>query len=71
MAFVDEAHAGDRCASHRLAPQLLGTLAEMRLSLPGELSFVTFGDWDWARAYRPAVAMIRFDRYREDPPGDL
>jgi LacI family transcriptional regulator len=53
------------CASHRLAPQLLGTLAEMRLSLPGQLSFITFGDSDWARAYRPPVAVIRFDRYRE------
>jgi DNA-binding LacI/PurR family transcriptional regulator len=53
------------CASHRLGPQLLGTLAEMRLSLPGQLSFITFGDSDWARAYRPAVAVIRFDRYRE------
>jgi LacI family transcriptional regulator len=53
------------CASHRLAPQLLGTLAEMRLSLPEQLSFITFGDSDWARAYRPSVAVIRFDRYRE------
>ena len=37
----------------------------MRLSLPGQLSFITFGDTDWVRAYRPAVAVIRFDRYRE------
>jgi DNA-binding LacI/PurR family transcriptional regulator len=37
----------------------------MRLSLPGQLSFVTFGDSDWARAYRPAEAVIQFDRYRE------
>ena len=49
-----------------LAPQLLGTLAEMQPSLPEQLSFITFGDSaDWARAYRPAVAVIRFDRYRE------
>jgi DNA-binding LacI/PurR family transcriptional regulator len=53
------------CASHRLAPQLLGTLSEMRLALPQQLSFITFGDSDWARAYRPAVAVIRFDRYGE------
>ena len=31
------------CASRRLPPQLLGTLAEIRLSLPEQLSFVTFG----------------------------
>jgi hypothetical protein len=37
----------------------------MRLALPGQFSFVTFGDSDWARAYRPAVAVIRFERYRE------
>jgi LacI family transcriptional regulator len=53
------------CASHRLAPQLLGTLADMHLALPQQVSFITFGDSDWARAYRPAVAAIRFDRYRE------
>jgi DNA-binding LacI/PurR family transcriptional regulator len=53
------------CASHRLAPQLLGTLSDLRLALPQQLSFITFGDSDWARAYRPSVAVIRFDRYRE------
>jgi DNA-binding LacI/PurR family transcriptional regulator len=53
------------CASHRLAPQLLGTLAEMQLALPRHVSFITFGDSDWSRAYRPAVAAIRFDRYLE------
>jgi DNA-binding LacI/PurR family transcriptional regulator len=39
----------------------------MRLSPPGHLSSVTFGDSDWARACRPAVVVIRFDRYREAP----
>jgi LacI family transcriptional regulator len=53
------------CSSHRLAPQLLGTFSEMRLALPQQLSFITFGDSDWAQAYRPAVTVVRFDRYRE------
>lgn len=53
------------CASHRLAPQLLGTLSLMRVAVPGDMSFVTFGDSEWAQAYRPAIAVIRFDRYAE------
>jgi DNA-binding LacI/PurR family transcriptional regulator len=53
------------CASHRLAPQLLGTLSEMGLALPQHVSFITFGDSDWSGAYRPALAAIRSDRYRE------
>ncbi len=53
------------CASHRLAPQLLGTMSDMRLALPEDVSFITFGDSDWARAYRPAIAVLRVDRYRE------
>lgn len=53
------------CASHRLAPQLLGTLSLMQVAIPDELSFVTFGDSEWAQAYRPAIAVIRFDRYAE------
>jgi LacI family transcriptional regulator len=53
------------CASHRLAPQLLGTLSLMQMAIPQDLSFVTFGDSEWAQAYRPAIAVIRFDRYAE------
>jgi LacI family transcriptional regulator len=53
------------CASHRLAPQLLGTLSLMQVAFPDDLSFVTFGDSEWAQAYRPAIAVIRFDRYVE------
>ena len=53
------------CASHRLAFQLLGALSLMRVAIPDDLSFVTFGDSEWAQAYRPAIAVIRFDRYVE------
>jgi DNA-binding LacI/PurR family transcriptional regulator len=53
------------CASHRLAPQLLGTLSLMKINIPTDLSFVTFGDSEWAQAYRPSIAVIRFDRYTE------
>ncbi len=53
------------CASHRLTPQILGTLSLMQLAIPDDLSFVTFGDSEWAQAYRPAIAVIRFDRYAE------
>ena len=65
--FIGKTKSGHAiiCASHRLAPQLLGASADMRLTLPDELSFVSFGDSDWARAYRPAVSVIRFDRYAE------
>jgi LacI family transcriptional regulator len=53
------------CASHRLAPQLLGSLARLQVVIPNDLSFVTFGDSEWTEAYRPAIAVIQFDRYVE------
>lgn len=53
------------CASHRLAPQLLGSLARLQMVIPNDLSFVTFGDSEWTEAYRPAIVVIRFDRYVE------
>jgi DNA-binding LacI/PurR family transcriptional regulator len=53
------------CASHGLAPQLLGGITTLGLAIPGELSFVTFGDSEWAAAYRPPLAVILLDRYQE------
>jgi DNA-binding LacI/PurR family transcriptional regulator len=53
------------CASHRLAPQILGVLAGMGWDMPRHISFITFGDSEWAAAYRPALSVIRLDRYQQ------
>ena len=53
------------CASHRLAPQVLAMLATMGWDIPGQISFLTFGDSEWATAYRPALSVIRLNRYQE------
>jgi DNA-binding LacI/PurR family transcriptional regulator len=53
------------CASHLLAPPILGALAGLGWDIPGQISFITFGDSEWAAAYRPALSVIYVDRYRE------
>jgi LacI family transcriptional regulator len=52
------------CASHGLAPPILGALAGMGWAIPRQISFITFGDSEWAVAYRPALSVIRLDRYQ-------
>jgi LacI family transcriptional regulator len=52
------------CASHRLAPPILGALGAMGWTIPRHISFITFGDSEWAVAYRPALSVIRLDRYQ-------
>ncbi len=53
------------CASHRLAPSILGALGTMGWVMPRQISFITFGDSEWAVAYRPALCVIRLDRYQQ------
>ena len=53
------------CASHRRPLSPAEPWPRCGCPCRGQLSIVTFGDSGWARAYRPAVAVIRFDRYRE------
>jgi DNA-binding LacI/PurR family transcriptional regulator len=53
------------CASHTLAPQLLVMLGGLGYGIPDDLSFITFGDSEWARAFRPPLAVIDLDRYDE------
>lgn len=51
------------CSTHRLAPTLLGGLGAAQISLPSECSFVTYGDSDWAVAYRPAISIVTMDLF--------
>jgi DNA-binding LacI/PurR family transcriptional regulator len=47
--------------SHALAPTLLEGLALADVSLPADVSFLTFGDSPWAAAYRPGISVVRSD----------
>jgi DNA-binding LacI/PurR family transcriptional regulator len=49
--------------SHVLAPLVLEGLARAGLSVPGDCSFLTFGDSAWASAYRPSINTIDGDLY--------
>ena len=49
------------CSNHGLAPTLLGALGAAGVGLPDECSFVTYGDSDWARAYRPPIGVVTMD----------
>jgi LacI family transcriptional regulator len=50
-------------SSHGLTPLLLAGLAGAGIDLPVECSFVSYGDSDWARAYRPAISVVAADLY--------
>ena len=49
------------CSTHGLAPAVLEGLRTARVELPGDCSFVTYGDSDWAAAYRPAIGVVTMD----------
>jgi DNA-binding LacI/PurR family transcriptional regulator len=36
-------------------------LRTANVELPGDCSFVTYGDSDWASAYRPAISVVTMD----------
>ena len=48
-------------SSHGLAPTLLRGLRSAGADLPGDCSFVTYGDSEWAEAYRPAISVVTLD----------
>ncbi len=48
-------------ASHALAPHLLEGLARADLDIPGDCSFLTFGDSPWTLAYRPSISVVTGD----------
>jgi LacI family transcriptional regulator len=64
-ALRDGAPTALVCASHRLAPDLLLALNQAGRRIPADLSLVVYGDSAWARAYRPALSVIRRDGYAE------
>jgi LacI family transcriptional regulator len=49
------------CSTHGFAPLVLRGLRDARVRLPGDCSFVTYGDSEWARAYRPAIGVVTMD----------
>jgi DNA-binding LacI/PurR family transcriptional regulator len=50
-------------SAHGLAPTVLRGLHAAGVELPGDCSFVTFGDSEWAEAYRPAISVVTLDLY--------
>jgi LacI family transcriptional regulator len=51
------------CAEHLLVPPLLAALAATSLRLPDDVSLVSYGDSDWARAYSPPLSVVGADTY--------
>jgi LacI family transcriptional regulator len=51
------------CAEHLLVPPMLAALNDLGRRLPDDLTFVAYGDSDWARAYRPALSVVGADTY--------
>lgn len=49
------------CSTHGFAPTVLQGLRDARVRLPRDCSFVTYGDSEWARAYRPAIGVVTMD----------
>ncbi len=52
-------------ASHVLAAPLLVAIYGAGLGIPEDVSFLTFGDSDWAAAHRPPISVVRHDYYAE------
>ncbi len=51
------------CSTNGLVPTLLGGLWERSIEVPGECSFVTYGDSEWAEACRPGISAVSLDLY--------
>lgn len=49
------------CSSGLLTPHTLEGILSAGLSVPDDVSFVTFGDSPWHRAYAPSISTIRQD----------
>ncbi|HXH21705.1 MAG TPA: LacI family DNA-binding transcriptional regulator [Dehalococcoidia bacterium] len=48
---------------HLMAPYLLAAIRDCGLRIPGDVSFICFGDSPWAFAYNPPISVVRFDYY--------
>ena len=52
-------------ATHILTAPLLLALYDAGLCIPEDVSFLTYGDSDWALAHRPPLSVIRRDYYAD------
>lgn len=48
-------------ANGRLTPYVLEGIHSAGLSIPGDVSFMSFGDSQWHRAYSPPISVVRED----------
>ena len=64
-AVTDGAPTAVVCATHLLAPWTLDALHAAKRRIPHDVSLVVYGDSDWARAYVPALSVVRHDAYAE------
>lgn len=51
--------------SHLLTASLLSAIYDAGLSIPDQVSFISYGDSPWALAHRPPISVVRFD-YEEE-----
>ena len=51
--------------AHRLVAPLVSAIHDAGLRMPEDVSFLSFGDSDWASAHRPQLSVIRHDYYGE------
>lgn len=51
--------------SHAVTPGLLRAVGAVGLSIPADVSFVTFGDSEWSLTHTPPLSVIRRDLYAE------
>jgi LacI family transcriptional regulator len=49
------------CGAHPYAPDLLAAVRDAGLTIPDDLSFISYGDSPWARVYHPPLTVIRTD----------
>jgi DNA-binding LacI/PurR family transcriptional regulator len=61
--FADDPITALICSAHGLAPTLLGGMGAGRIAIPHRCSFVTYGDSDWALAYRPTISVVSMDLF--------
>lgn len=65
MASHPDAPTAYVAASHLLAAPLIGAIYDAGLRIPHDVSFLSFGDSDWAVAQRPQLSVIRHNYYAE------
>lgn len=65
LASAEQAPTAIVSGSHAVTPGLLLAMRAIGLSIPTDVSFVTFGDSEWSLTHTPPLSVIRRDFYAE------